>query len=116
MNWDAMTAELCTLCDCHPAQLTGMEESSKKYRQLLRKQNDIHTAAKAVRKAYEKNPNASREELRKETYKSLAGSVVLLLLVQVLLTAFMKYVIEWFLDQIFNAQESSDDTVSLPAK
>lgn len=116
MNWDAMTAELCTLNDCHPAQLTGVDANSKQYRRLLQKQNDIRKAAKAIRNAYEKKPNASREELRKETYKSLVGSVVLLLLVQVLLTAFMKYVIEWFLDQIFNAQESSDDTVSLPAK
>lgn len=116
MNWDAMTAELCTLHDCHPAQLSSLTGNTKEYRKLLKKKNEIRAGAQAVREAYEKNPKASREELRRETYKSLVGSVVLLILVQVLLTAFMKYVIEWFLDQIFNSQESSDDTVSLPAK
>jgi hypothetical protein len=116
MNWDALVAELCTVNDCHAAQLDSMSSDSPQYRSLLKKQNDIIRAAAAVRQAYEKNPNASREKLRKETYKNLVGSVVLLILVQVLLTAFMKYVIEWFLDQIFTSQENSDDTVSLPTK
>jgi hypothetical protein len=107
MNWDQWIDELCEANECTLKHIERAGWNRRQARELAKQQRDIRTAAKAVRQAYEANPTGTREQTRDEAYKFLTGGVILTILVQALLTVAVKLAIEWFLDRLYNSQESS---------
>jgi len=102
MNWNAWTEELCEANGCGQDQILQAGTDRRQKRKLEKKKRDIHAAGEAVRQAYEANPTGSREQVRSQAYKLITGSVILIILLQVLLSVLIKYAIEWFLDRIYN--------------
>ncbi len=111
-DWAKWTDELCTENQCSDDQIVTLMrqvldgtkpfESRYEVRGLERKQQELKKAVAAVQKAYEANPNASREELKKAAYKNITGSVILSFLIYALLSVVVKMAIEWLLDKLFS--------------
>jgi hypothetical protein len=119
MNWDQLTDEYCQEQGCsdqHIAMAMSGPYSPIITQSMRRKQTDVQRAVTALRRAYENNPTASRDELRRQTYKFLIGGVVLTFLLQALLSVVVKMAIEWFLNRIFNSQEADYGGVPLSAE
>ena len=119
MNWDQLTEECCQEQGCSDQQIAMA--MSGPYSPILtqnmrRKQNDVQRASAAIRRAYENNPTASRDDLRRQAYKFLIGGVILTFLLQALLSVVVKMAIEWFLNRIFNSQEADYGGVPLSAE
>ena len=99
MNWSDLAEQYCELQGCSALSVAA-EKNGKKKSELTGKRKSIIKAAQAVEFAYNKNPEATREEHRKEAYGFILGSVLLTFLIQALISAFIKAAIEWFLDAI----------------
>ena len=119
MNWDDLAEEYCTLQYCSAAEIFNYSlaegENSVTVRSLRKKRRDIQKATQAVRKAYESNPTATREEMKKTTYKFFVGGIILSILLSALMSVLAKMAIEWLLDKIFNKEDNSGP-ISLPPK
>ena len=117
MNWDALTSECCREHGCSDQQIdmaVAGPYSRTIVQDMRRKQVDVRTASDAVRRAYLANPQASREEMRRQSYKFILGGIILSIILQALLSVVVKMAIEWFLDHVFNKQETSNGGISLP--
>lgn len=119
MNWDNLAEEYCIVHACSEAEIFSYSlaegEKSATVRSLRKKRRDIQKATQAVKKAYEANPNASREEMQKQAYKFFVGGVILSILLSALMSVLAKMAIEWLLDKIFN-KEPNSEPISLPPK
>jgi hypothetical protein len=119
MNWDTLAEECCREHGCSDQQISmamAGPYSRTIVQDMRRKQNDVRTSADAVRRAYLANPHASREEMRRQSYKFILGGIILSVILQALLSAVAKMAVEWFLNHIFNKQETSNGGISLPTK
>lgn len=119
MNWDDLADEYCILQSCSEAEIFSYSlaegENSGTVRSLRKNRRDIQKATQAVRKAYESNPNAPRDEMRKTAYKFFVGGVILSILLSALMSVLAKMAIEWLLDKILN-KDASSGPISLPPK
>lgn len=119
MNWNQLTEECCQEHNCSDQQIAMAMSGPYSpiiTRDMRRKRGEVQRAAAAIQRAYEANPQASRDELRKQTYKFLIGGVILTFLLQALLSVVVKMAIEWFLNRIFNPQETPHGGLSLSAE
>jgi hypothetical protein len=111
-DWAKWTDDLCAENQCSDDQIVTLMrhvldgtkpfEARHEVRILERKQKEIKQAVAAVQKAYEANPNASREELKKAAYKNITGSVILSFLIYAMMSVVVKMAIEWLLDRLFS--------------
>lgn len=113
MNWEQLIDECYTEQGCAIAQSAGSAVAGHK---LVRRRDDIRRAANAVRKAYEMDPTADRETVRKQACGFVIGGVILVFLLQAFLSVGIKLAIEWFLDRIYKPKEAKNVGVSLPAE
>ena len=103
MNWDEMLEEYCTTLNCSSKQYDIAEwVRSKDLRRMKRDRNNAKTAMNAVKKAYEANPGASPEEIRQQSYKFIASSAILSIILSALLYTAISKAIEWFIDRMYN--------------
>jgi Fe2+ transport system protein B len=104
-NWDEWSEQLLTENKCSAACIVAATQaaSTKAHlRNMERKQRDIKKAVAAVKKAYEENPDGSREEIQKAAHKNITGSVILSLIIYAVLSVVVKMAIEWLLDKLFS--------------
>lgn len=106
MNWDQWAEEFCEKYGCSTAQMACVSADgsvTKKQLSILTTQRkDIYRAMEAVKKAYELNPNATRQQMKKQTYKFLTSSIMLSILVSIVISLVTKLAVEWLLDNVFN--------------
>ena len=104
-KWDEWAEQLYVEHKCSDDQiLEAMKGVSSRahVRNLEKKQKDVKKAVDAVKKAYEDNPEGSREEIKKAAYENITGSVILSLIIYALLSVVVKMAIEWLLDKLFS--------------
>jgi hypothetical protein len=114
MVWDSLTEECLAARGCSESQICAAIASNnevKPVRKLRQEQRDIRKAAKAVQKAYELNPNATRPEMREQAYQFVISSFLLSLIIQVVLSYAISWAIDWLLDRIFDKDEVASDGV-----
>jgi hypothetical protein len=105
MNWDEMLDEYCTTMNCNLKQYSLAEKTkSKDLRRMKRDRNNAFAAMNAVKKAYEENPGASREEVRKQSYKFITSSAILSIILSAILYTAICKAIEWFIDRMYNKE------------
>jgi hypothetical protein len=114
-DWGDLQFELCLEQKC-TFYFGETARTDKEKRKIRKRERDIQTAVRAVRKAYEEDPTRSREALKKRTYQLITGNPILILVAQVLLSVAIKYAVEWLLDRIYNRQETQNDAVSVSSK
>jgi len=105
MNWEQLIDECCVAQDCAIPLVAGSSVAGHK---LVRRRDDVRRAANAVRKAYELNPTADRETVRKQACGFVIGGVVLAFFLQAFLSVGIKLAIEWFLDRIYKPKETKN--------
>lgn len=116
MLWDSLTEECLTARGCSELQICAAVAGiagERSVRKLRQEQKDIRRAAKAVRKSYELNPNASRSEMREQAYQFVVSSFLLSLIIQVALSYAISWAIDWLLDRIFDKDEAPDGVVQV---
>lgn len=113
MNWEQAIDECYAEQGCTIAQSAGSAVAGHK---LVRRRDDIRRAANAVRKAYELDPTADRETVRKQACGFVIGGVVLAFFLQAFLSVGIKLAIDWFLDRIYKPKETKNDGISLPTE
>jgi hypothetical protein len=105
VNWNVLTAEYCEIMGCTERKIneaSSLPDHKATHRRLLRYRQDVLKAAKVVKETHDKYPDLSKDELTKEVYRSLVGSVLLLFIFQAFMSVALKMAIEWFINQIFS--------------
>ena len=117
VNWDVLCEQFCV--ENGISEITYMQAvGANDQRALLRiekKRKDAAKAMAAVKHAWQENPRATQEQMRRKAYKFVTGGVILTLLLQVLLSATIKLAIDYFLDKLFS-NKADDETLPVPAE
>jgi hypothetical protein len=117
MDWSVLCEQFCD--ENGIGAITYMQAISKNDRRALlrieKKRKDATRAMEAVKHAWQENPRASCEQMRRKAYKFVTGGVILTLLLQVLLSATMKLAIDYFLDKLFS-EKADDETLPVSAE
>jgi|694.fasta_scaffold29179_11 hypothetical protein len=114
MSWYLLTEECLAARGCSNPQICAAIENDggeKTIRKMRQEQKDIRRAAKAVQRAYELNPTASRTAMREQACKFAISSIFLSLIIQVVLSYAITWAIDWLLDRIFDKDEVDPDGV-----
>ncbi len=104
-NWNELVAEYCEMMGCSEQKINeaaDLPDQKVTHRKLIKYREDVLKAAKVVKETHEKYPDLTKEELTREVYRSLVGSVLLLFIFQALMSVALKMAIEWFINQIFS--------------
>ena len=117
MKWDELTETYCREQGCSTNQIMAAKMNptanyDEPFR-LEKKRKEIEKAALAVRTAYAQNPNMSRQQLRRQSYKFILGGALLLILIQALISVVIKMAIEWFIDRIMEQREENANGVQV---
>lgn len=103
INWNALTEEYCEIIGCTEQKINEAAADNKAtHRKLLKHREDVLRAARVVKETHERYPDLGKEELTKQVYRSLVGSVLLLFILQAFMSVALKMAIEWFINQIFS--------------
>lgn len=117
MDWEQTREEFCDKNEI--GAVTYMQAvGANNQREILRiekQRKDVAKAMVAVKHAWQDNPHASREYVKRRAYKFVTGGIVLTLLLQALLSATMKLAIDYFLDKLFS-DKADDETLPVPAE
>lgn len=118
MNWDGLLDQFCEEQQCSTRQIMAASSNPVSRReavQMERRQKDATKAMNAVRRAIEEDPTRAREDARKRACQFIIGGVILSIIIQSLLSVFIKRAIEWFLDKYYN-KETPHGALSVSAK
>jgi hypothetical protein len=109
MNWESIYEEFCRKQNASTDQysLAIGGNNSRHIFQIEQKRKDALRAMDAVKEAYEKYPNSSPDQLKREAKKLIAGNPLVFILLQVLLSATIKLAIDYFVGKLFETK--SDD-------
>ncbi len=108
MNWEELTEECARENGCSLPQLMAVSGKDKKrYRKLQRDREAVLRVSSAVREAHESDPTASKDQLRTKALGILSSGFLLGMLFQAIFGFFIRKILEWFLDRIFQSNEAA---------
>jgi hypothetical protein len=108
MNWNELMEECCSAQGCatfHFPKTTATAGAKRLAQDLAGRRADIRKVAAAVQKAYEANPNGTKEQIRKQSVKFIAGGFIFFFIGSLILNKVMSIALSWFLDQLFNPEK-----------
>lgn len=107
-DWNKLTNDCLAHFNCtedhieRAGQTSDPGEGAKSIAVVVSRRTDVRRAIEAVKQAYERNPGASPDKVRREAYRSLAGSILLIIFMQFILPIIVKAAVEWLIDRLYS--------------